>query len=87
MAYDIRDPSRLRRVAKSMEGHGLRVQYSVLVCDLTMAERLDLWQELEAVVDTMVDSIACVELGERDETRWTFIGPAPQFPRPGATIL
>jgi CRISPR-associated protein Cas2 len=29
VCYDIREPRRLRRVAKLLEGHGARVQYSV----------------------------------------------------------
>lgn len=29
ICYDIRDPKRLRKVARMLEGHGTRVQYSV----------------------------------------------------------
>ncbi len=29
ISYDVRDPKRLRRVAKTLEGYGSRVQYSV----------------------------------------------------------
>lgn len=87
IAYDIRDPKRLREVAKIMRGHGLRMQYSVFVCDLTAAERLSLWTSLLLVVDARVDCIACVELGERDSERFTFIGSNPGFPQEGAVIM
>ena len=34
IAYDVREPKRLRRVAKHLEGYGTRVQYSVFRCRL-----------------------------------------------------
>ena len=35
VCYDIREPKRLRRVAKMLEGHGKRIQYSVFRCWLS----------------------------------------------------
>ena len=32
VSYDVRDPKRLRRVAKTLEGFGARLQYSVFEC-------------------------------------------------------
>jgi len=45
ISYDVRDPKRLRRVAKTLESYGARVQYSVFRCrlDAEMLERLH-WQ-------------------------------------------
>lgn len=42
LAYDIRDPKRLRQVAKTLEGYGTRIQYSIFRCrlDRQMLERL-----------------------------------------------
>lgn len=34
ISYDVRDPKRLRAVAKILEGYGARVQYSVFRCRL-----------------------------------------------------
>jgi len=34
ISYDVRDPKRLREVAKTLEGYGTRVQYSVFRCRL-----------------------------------------------------
>ena len=87
VAYDIRDTKRLRRVAKVMEGHGIRMQYSVFVCDLTAAERLALIRALVDIVDTTEDCVACVELGERDQRRFLFLGPKPAFPVRGAQVF
>ncbi len=52
ICYDIRDPKRLRRVAKVLEGRGERVQYSVFRCWLSPSgfERLR-WELTEDCVD------------------------------------
>ncbi len=34
VSYDICDPKRLRRVARALEGFGVRLQYSVFECPL-----------------------------------------------------
>lgn len=45
IAYDIRDPVRLRKVAKHLKGYGQRVQYSLFRCrlDPRQLERLN-WE-------------------------------------------
>lgn len=52
VCYDIRDPKRLRRVAKVLEGHGERIQYSVFRCWLSASglERLR-WELTEHWVE------------------------------------
>lgn len=51
ISYDVRDPSRLRRVARHLQGYGERLQYSVFRCSLSerSAERLR-W-ELTKILD------------------------------------
>lgn len=34
ITYDVREPKRLRNVAKKLEGYGTRIQYSVFRCRL-----------------------------------------------------
>lgn len=57
VSYDVRDPKRLRRVAKLLEGYGERVQYSLFRVRAT-AERLEKlrWElsELMAVEDDLL---------------------------------
>jgi CRISPR-associated protein Cas2 len=78
VAYDIRDPVRLRRVHKKMKGFGFPMQYSVFLCDLNAAERLRLLQELTEIIDS-VDCVAVVELGDpADQRAFTYLGPRPQ---------
>jgi CRISPR-associated protein Cas2 len=51
VAYDIRHPVRLRRVAKVCEDFGLRVEYSVFECDLSDEHFHRLWVALQQVID------------------------------------
>jgi CRISPR-associated protein Cas2 len=50
VTYDIRDDTRLRRVARLMEGHGERIQYSVFRCRLSPIELERLRWELTRLV-------------------------------------
>jgi CRISPR-associated protein Cas2 len=51
VTYDVRDDTRLRRVARLMEGYGERIQYSVFRCQLSGAEFERLRWELTRVVE------------------------------------
>lgn len=57
VAYDIRHPRRLRRVAKACEDFGIRVEYSVFECDLSEALFADLWSRIQAEVDHDEDAV------------------------------
>ncbi|MGH8997068.1 MAG: CRISPR-associated endonuclease Cas2 [Acidimicrobiales bacterium] len=64
VAYDIRDPKRLRAIHKILTSYGYPVQYSVFVCDLTRAEKTAFRWDLGEAVDHGVDSVVLVDLGE-----------------------
>lgn len=64
VAYDVRDPKRLRAVHKLLQSYGYPVQYSVFVCDLTKRERIAFRWDLGEVVDHNADSVVLVDLGE-----------------------
>lgn len=88
VAYDIRDSKRLRQVHKVVKGFGFSMQFSVFVCDLNSRERMDLVQGLTNIVDTRIDSVALVDLGDPGDPRpFTFLGPHELLPRVGVTIL
>ena len=57
VAYDIRDPARLRRVARVCEDYGIRVEYSVFECDLADEVFLNLWSDLNREIDSAEDTI------------------------------
>ena len=58
VSYDISDDKRRREVAKIMEGHGYRVQYSVFECDLSMKQMRQLQKRLRPLVKAQeMDSV------------------------------
>lgn len=63
MAYDIADPVRLRRICGLMEDHGERLQYSVFLCDLSVAELAELEAAVTTVMNMREDSIIQLDLG------------------------
>jgi len=87
IAYDIREPSRLRRVCKLMEAHGERLQYSVFVCDLTKTELLHLRRDAERIMNLAADSVVIIDLGSLDAARFTFVGQRMELPSRGNQIV
>jgi CRISPR-associated protein Cas2 len=90
IAYDIRDPKRLRRVHSTMKGYGWSMQYSVFICDLDRMELLDLEADLGRHIHHGLDSVAIIDVGDpvdRGRTCFSFMGAAPKLPTSGPTIL
>ena len=77
VSYDVRDPKRLRKAAKLVEGHGPRVQYSVYRCWLSARDVERLRWELTQLLATEDDVLliplcgGCVSriVGIRGESR------------------
>lgn len=88
VAYDIRDPGRLRRVHKTVRAFGEPLQYSVFVCDLTHSELCEMKMELRDVANLRVDSVMFVPLGAGYDRRcFEFMGAAPELPTDDAMIV
>lgn len=87
IAYDIRDPKRLRQVCKVTEKYGDRLQYSVFVCDLNPTELLHAKADMEHTMLMTEDSVVIVDLGEVTNARFEFMGRRRPLPRTGARIL
>jgi len=51
VCYDIREPKRLRKAAKHLEGYGHRLQYSVFRCWLSGRQMQQLRWELTEMLD------------------------------------
>jgi CRISPR-associated protein Cas2 len=62
VAYDIADPQRLRRVAKTCEDYGVRVEKSVFECDLAPDDFELLWMQLEDVIDSDEDALVAYRI-------------------------
>jgi CRISPR-associated protein Cas2 len=63
VSYDISNPKRLRKVARALEGFGVRLQYSVFECPLDMMRLAKLKAELEGLVNHDEDQVLFVSLG------------------------
>jgi CRISPR-associated protein Cas2 len=62
VAYDIRHPKRLRRVAKTCEDFGCRRQLSVFLCRISAADRVRLKARLEEIIDPEEDQVIFIRL-------------------------
>jgi len=90
VAYDIRDPKRLRAVFKAMKGYGEHLQYSVFLCDLRGSEKSGMLLRLADLINHREDSIAIVDLGladERGRICVEFLGSHPPIAKGGAVIV
>ena len=63
VSYDICHPKRLRRVAKAMEGFGLRLQYSVFECALDAMRLAQCKAAIHEEIDYHEDQVLFVSLG------------------------
>lgn len=65
VAYDITDDRLRRRVAKFLEGHGQRLQYSVFCCRLNQKEFESLSRELAKLIsEEELATVIFVNAGE-----------------------
>ena len=62
VAYDIPDDKRRLKIARALEGHGERVQYSVFECQLTGKQFEALWKELRGLMRPQEDSLRAYRL-------------------------
>ena len=65
VAYDIANPKRLVRVAKTCEDFGVRVQYSLFECRLEPDEFQRLWKAILAEMDDDEDRAVAYPLDAR----------------------
>lgn len=90
VAYDIRNPTRLRRVHKTMKCFGYPLQYSVFICDLDAREKITMRQEVGEIINHRADSIAIVDLGDaegRGQECFEFMGTNRGLPISGPQIV
>lgn len=74
ISYDIAEPKRLRKVAKTMEDFGARVQFSVFECDLDAANLDRLIRRLRGVMKAQDDSVRFYALCQADVPRIRVLG-------------
>jgi CRISPR-associated protein Cas2 len=62
IVYDITDNKGRTKVARALEGHGQRVQYSVFECPLDKEQFEALWDELSELIERKEDSLRAYRL-------------------------
>lgn len=62
VAYDICDPKRLRKVARTCEDFGFRRQYSVFLCRLSPVNVVRLKTRLLDIINTKEDQVVLLPL-------------------------
>ena len=66
VCYDIRDDRRRLRIARMLEGAGVRVQYSVFECSLAPDQVRELVGRLEVELDPSQDRVHVFNLCGKD---------------------
>jgi CRISPR-associated protein Cas2 len=92
ITYDVRTDTkegrrRLRKVAKTCEGHGARVQFSVFECQVDEATWTHLRGTLLSIIDTDQDSLRFYFLGEKWAARCEHHGIKPSADMEGPLLL
>lgn len=73
VAYDIRDPVRLRKVHKTVRGYGDPLQYSVFRCVLSDRQMAELKARLTDHIHHGEDQVLFVPLGDAEAARtWRY---------------
>ncbi len=57
IAYDIRDSKRLRKIAKTCEDFGIRVEYSIFECDLSVEVFQRFWTRISEIAEPDEDKL------------------------------
>ena len=57
ISYDISDPKRLRKVAKTLENFGIRIQKSFFQCEMSEEMKNNVVSDILFVIDQKKDSL------------------------------
>lgn len=87
VAYDIGDPTRLRKVHDVALEYGEPFQYSIFLCDLDKRELTGLRAGLSERILHTVDRVAIIDLGEVGAASMSFLGVRPDLPESGPRIV
>lgn len=67
VAYDVRDPKRLRKVHKVMKAYGEAWQYSVFWCTLKAIDRVRMEGDLKEVANLRQDQVLILDMGTNED--------------------
>lgn len=78
---------RLRRVAKTCQNFGQRVQNSVFEIEVEPAQLIILKSQLEAIIKPEIDSLRYYNLGANGQRRVEHVGAKPSIDLGGTLIV
>ena len=92
VAYDVNTESdagkkRLRKVAKTCQNYGQRVQNSLFECSVEYGSFLKMKKELEKIIDKDKDSLRYYNLGNKWASKVEHIGANPGYNPEGVLII
>lgn len=90
VAYDVREPKRLRLLFHAMKGYGEHLQYSIFLCDLDGMEKSAMQLHVGSIIKHTEDSVAIVDLGLADSRgRYAveFMGTHKPLPSTGPRVV
>jgi len=92
VAYDVNTESnegkaRLRKVAKTCQNYGQRVQNSLFECSIDYGTFLKLKKTLEEIIDKDKDSLRYYNLGNKWDSKVEHIGAKPGYNPEGVLII
>ncbi len=81
-AYDISDPKRLRKVARTLKSYGIRAQKSVFECSLPESKAEEMMEKVDSIISDDADSFRMYPLYNDAIYRQCALGMARinQFP-------
>jgi CRISPR-associated protein Cas2 len=68
-AYDVRDPSRLRRMLRVIKDYATGGQKSAYECYLTPTEQIEMIERVMQTLDLGCDRFACIELRQSNRPK------------------
>lgn len=74
IAYDITDPRRLRRVERAVAAVGVRLHYSLFLCELDADELHELQQRIARLIDHEVDTVQYTPWCDQDRLSTLHLG-------------
>lgn len=80
IAYDIANKKRLRKVARLLESHGVRVQKSVFECRIGPTQLSDLLGTVKPLIKPREDRIHIYRICENCRPKFTAFGGCSHLP-------
>jgi len=90
VAYDVRDPKRLRKIHRALRGFGGTLQFSIFHCELTPKEKQLLIGDVSDIIHHHEDRVLLVDVGPRDgraKRAIEILGSQHLPPASGPTII